>query len=694
MAHFALCWSAVGLLAVVSSFWVGGGGSRSPSCVGWRSAIPRALRPLPDRKMGLRMTSPASISPLALTQSRISVVDARIADVQEQIAEVAASVKTVQSQIVDIGRKIEETEAALDLTNLSTEKRAILMMKLKSLMDKEAKLMDEKKSLMDKEAKLMDEKAKLMDEKAKLMDEEKSQTNRGLGEGTNISIPDTFNFNVSSWEVGQIVDCGVLSDMMRPFGGFPSKLFVREEMKAVWSIVCRGIVEERTKWVIVGSPGVGKSVLTVLASFHLARSFNRPVFLARQLKGEGEGSDNEALATVAVCIYPGGRAVGFPKHPGEEIRLSSVSAAFSRSCRGVVTVLDGWSQQEMVGTQMWYDFGGFHLLATSAQYRRKSQDVRYLVMLPAWLEADLKSLRSLSGGMVNNTTFEEQYYYSGGSAREFLRPIEDICNRVDDAVTGISSESCQNILAGYGGSPGSSHDTLRRCYLSDRSLKSYQTSRKWVYAIDSSYALRRLTSLAPLSVFKQSMEVAKASACTSLYGQMFEVFVHQLFSLPNLSVSFHLRDATEARGGYNESIHLTNYSVECVGDNFAGAKGHLSRRTMNIMKTTYWHPNSPQFPVLDAIACIPETRTVLYIQLTAAKEKVANQTVLSTIHNMVKGSLEKSLSTKGNINDWAFRYIAIEPSLAEADALKLTATDGFAVGEVTFSKGHVSYTAE
>jgi hypothetical protein len=348
----------------------------------------------------------------------------------------------------------------------------------------------------------------------------------------------------------------------------------------------------------------------------------------------------------------------------------------------------------MVGTQMWLNFGGFNLLATSAQYRRKSQDVRYLVMLPAWLEADLKSLRNLNGGKVNDATFEEQYYYSGGSAREFLRPIEDVCDRVDDAVAGISSQSCRNILAGYGGSPGPPHDTLRRCYLSDRNLKSYHTSRKWVFAIDSSYALRRLTSLAPLSVFKQSMEVAKASASTSLYGQMFEVYVHQLFSLPNLSVSFYLRDATDADGGYDESIHLTNYSVECVGDNFAQAKEHLSSRTMNTAKTTYWHPNYPQFPVVDSIACIPDAQTVLYIQLTAGKEKVANQTVLSTIHSLVKGSLEKSLSTKGNINDWAFRYIAIEPSLAEADNLKLTATDGFAVGEVTFSKGYVSHSAE
>jgi hypothetical protein len=252
-------------------------------------------------------------------------------------------------------------------------------------------------------------------------------------------------------------------------------------------------------------------------------------------------------------------------------------------------------------------------------------------------------------------------------------------------------------LADYGGSPGAPHDTLRRAYLDNRDLKSYNKCIKWKYAIDSAYALRRLKSLAPLSVFKQSMKVAKASGCISLYGQMFEVFVHQLFSLPNLSVTFHLRDAkATATDGYNESILLCKYSAECVGSNVAEAKEYLSSRTMNTVNTTYWYPDFAQFPAIDAVACMPDSKTVLYVQFTAGKEKEPNQATLSNIHQLVKGSLEKSLmlSTGGDIKDWTFRYIAIAPSLQQADALELTVTEGFAAGgEIKFSKGYVTHSA-
>ena len=467
-------------------------------------------------------------------------------------------------------------------------------------------------------------------------------------------------------------------------------------MKAVWSIVCRGIAEQRTRWVIVGSPGVGKSVLTVLASFHLARSFNRPVFLARQLKGEGR--DENSRGTVALCIHPGGLAVAYPKKRGGYFNMLAISAPFFESHERVLTILDGWSQQELVGTPIGADYGSFQLLATSAQYFPKSQDGRHLVMLPAWLEADLKCLWKLGrGGAEDEEAFNEQYYYSGGSAREFGRPIDDVRNRINIATLGTTEESCKNILAGYGGSLGAPHDSLRRAYLSDRNPDSYKSSDNWVYAIDSAYALRRLKLLAPLSVFKRSIEVAKASGCISLYGQMFEVFVHQLFSLPNLSITFHLRDAkVMATGEYNESVRLCKYSAECVGGKLDEAMEYLSSRTMNTSSTTYWYPDFAQFPAIDAVACTPDSKTVLYIQFTAGKEKVANETTLSTIHQLVKGSLEKSLSaTSGNIEDWAFRYIAIAPSQQQADDLKLTATQGFAAGGgITFSKGYVTHSAE
>jgi hypothetical protein len=128
--------------------------------------------------------------------------------------------------------------------------------------------------------------------------------------GKSLSIPE-FNFDVASWEVGHVVDCSAVSQAMSSHGGFPDAILVRQEMKAVWSILVDGIATRKTKWVVIGSPGVGKSILTVLVCFHLARALKMPVFLARQLKGDGGLTGG----VVAICIQPDGGVMAYPSSP-------------------------------------------------------------------------------------------------------------------------------------------------------------------------------------------------------------------------------------------------------------------------------------------------------------------------------------------------------------------------------------------
>jgi hypothetical protein len=95
-----------------------------------------------------------------------------------------------------------------------------------------------------------------------------------------------------------------------------------------------------------------------------------------------EGADELTTdeGQVALCISPGGEAMGYPKRREDKCDMKTISAEFAQQFdEGSVrirTVLDGWSQAEMVGTTMGADFGGFDVLATSAQYRRKLQDTR------------------------------------------------------------------------------------------------------------------------------------------------------------------------------------------------------------------------------------------------------------------------------------------------------------------------------
>ena len=214
--------------------------------------------------------------------------------VQTDIAKVQ-SIEAVETQVVAVGEKIVVTRKALDGNDLSSEKRVIAMMELNKVMDEMQSLMNMELSLMNMDLSLMDMKAKLMDEEAKERGD--LETTEGV-----LTIP-AFHFDVASWQPGSTIDCSELSVALGPFACFSSTVYVREEMLAVWSIVVDGIAVDRSKWVIVGFPGVGTSVLTVLMCFHLARTCNKAVFLARQLKGE---DDVPLRSCVPICFHPGG----------------------------------------------------------------------------------------------------------------------------------------------------------------------------------------------------------------------------------------------------------------------------------------------------------------------------------------------------------------------------------------------------
>jgi hypothetical protein len=259
------------------------------------------------------------------------------------------------------------------------------------------------------------------------------------------------------------------------------------------------------------------------------------------------------------------------------------------------------------------------------------------------------------------------------------------------------------------------------------------------------YALKCLKAKAPLEIYEGALTIAKGASCPALYGHTFETLVHKVFSMSDMAVTFHLCNVPRplAKGrkttsttsqdididigidinnsdGYDEQIRLSNVTAGCVGATLAEAKRHLGGRIMDLERTTYWFPDFPSFPVIDAVACVPSVKTVLYIQLTVGKERVVQLADLVPIHNLVKQSLEKSLrKSRGNttVEDWTFRYVAIEPSQDAADALDLdlmgfgagtgtgtgTVTeecmdgDGDGDGEmkaaVSWGKGYVTYSA-
>ena len=511
-------------------------------------------------------------------------------------------------------------------------------------------------------------------------------------DGETLSIPDSFDFDVASWEVGTFRDCSALSEALQPFGGFPSTLFVREEMKEVWSILLDGLIN-KSKWVLVGSPGVGKSILAVLLSFHIAKNFKKPVFLARLTKG----LNGETAGEKAICISPGGVAEGYPKLPDDVIDLRGLRQTFGRAnpdSSRVIVVLDGWAQSEIVG-DIKKGFNGFDLLASSAQYASKSDDPHQLVLLPAWKSQDLTVLWENYEAKDTSVTFEEQLYYSGGSVRDLYRPLEVVRNRIDANMEGITEETCKALLAQYGGSSGSGMDRLRRCYVIGKGPKSYLKVREWSYVVDSGYALNRISAKAPLDVYLRSLNVAQGCG-QSHYGWAFEAFVHQLFRVSNIIVTLHMKGYTRPGTSSDAFVNIRfdkNMIVDCFGTCEEDVYEYLRTRTIDEERASYWHPDYPLFPAIDGIVYLPKIKTVFYLNMSVAEKfKNVDSGNLLKVHEKVKESVNRIF---GCTTDWNFGYIVIEPSLESSDALEVK-LDGKLllaknVGEVTISKGYVTY---
>jgi hypothetical protein len=236
--------------------------------------------------------------------------------------------------------------------------------------------------------------------------------------------------------------------------------------------------------------------------------------------------------------------------------------------------------------------------------------------------------------------------------------------------------------------------------LCDNKIGSFTTVRNWCFAVDSSYALRRLSSKAPLDVYTRSLAIAKGTSGESLYGSMFEAFVHHLVSLPRAIITFHVQSSSAsgyvaAKGCYEKTICLANVSVECVGGDQNEAEEYLRTRKIDLTQPSYWHPNYPRFPAIDGVLIVPSAKEVHYSQYTAGTTKQLKVVQLNRVHGLVTQSLEIALQAAGgNISEWSFYLHVIAPSQEEAESLSLKpakiAKDG-SLGEMSIGKGFVTY---
>ncbi|KAF0748099.1 hypothetical protein AaE_007471, partial [Aphanomyces astaci] len=310
---------------------------------------------------------------------------------------------------------------------------------------------------------------------------------------------------------GEVQSTAELSQLLQLYGGFPSSLFVRQEVKMVWGILCNNYIGSsppNNAYVLVGSPGVGKSALLVLFCCYLATHHDYNIYLARSLKHAGRTSSPHVLLCFRgkeVTAYPDCR----PHHM--EALWATFRTEHVHNLKFLI-VGDGYRQANFESGQLDF-FNTCNLLSTSAQYRLTEDSNHKLLGVPAWSFQSIQAMARAFGTLE----VDELYAYSGGSVRAFTRDPFDLkmrtilqCNSVT-AHTSVALRECISGLLDQG------IDIMRRLFICNVNREeSYVNPNRWLYCVDSTIVLKELAAKATLESFVMAFalpRIARTAPC-------------------------------------------------------------------------------------------------------------------------------------------------------------------------------------
>ncbi|RLN26792.1 hypothetical protein BBJ28_00026912, partial [Nothophytophthora sp. Chile5] len=294
-----------------------------------------------------------------------------------------------------------------------------------------------------------------------------------------------FDLDALGEKVGSRIGTPGLHAFWSSLGEFPPGYHVRKEEAMFWSVVKQLLLSTgKSPVVILGSPGVGKSCFLVLLAFYVACFHKRKVLLIRQLKsgdrknavvflnGKDGESERSSGTSCKVSVY---RAFNLSAADIDAVREAEMT-------RGSLVLVDGYTQGKINADD---SLRPFHILATSCQYDKKSDDPANMVVLPAWRFEDLlgyvlknrrwlveTKLRATSDGTseeVIRKLVAEHYKYSGGNLRAFCTTREAITRVLTAAAFFPREQSYQLVYERSGARSDDRSNHFYRQYIVDPS---------------------------------------------------------------------------------------------------------------------------------------------------------------------------------------------------------------------------------
>ena len=359
----------------------------------------------------------------------------------------------------------------------------------------------------------------------------------------------------------------------------PPKVFFRQEMRTVLTSLVSEYKDGEKQRVLVGSPGVGKSVLFFLAALRRVVHHGEKVMYIRKtdnnpdisffLMEKGDDSSVNVLSN---------RSLSKIEHPD----LGQLCLSFVRRVRGFYIMLDGPHHYDSLQDRLQ---NAFHALCTSAGYpARRQEQIRSLsiLVLNGWTESSIKdaivALRKTTPSQANNI-----YELSGGRIRLAFMSKEEVEGWFNDVVTSCGSEKIKLAVTSQT-KPGvaSSSDRLRTRFYDPETDTN-------LMVVDSQYVMRKLISELESKDIVDAYNLARALKLQSARGWFYEEILNGLFAQYK---------NTQAVQGW----------IKSKGNGAEGVDDFI-QVCLTQGDKVYWVPSIPNFANIDAAILVGSTLT-------------------------------------------------------------------------------------
>ncbi|OWZ05028.1 hypothetical protein PHMEG_00022957, partial [Phytophthora megakarya] len=405
--------------------------------------------------------------------------------------------------------------------------------------------------------------------------------------------------------------------------------------------------------VFVGTPGGGKSMLVVLFAFYMALVERKRVVLFRKQK----------------AVQPVGFSMLYldaqSKPPVFWRKDAADFSDLEHFGRDNELCLDGFVYDEV--QNHFGKMGRFRLLAPSAQYKMKDDDVNLMqCLVPFWSFSDLEKIGKYREWPGQDVT--DRYFYSGGNLRAFSLPEDELKIKTDEAVRVVDLNIATLLSTRYGGGAGYQVDRLRMTGINRSDLKqdtnAYLDCSKWLCVITSEYALRELSKIVTPSYYLELWGRAFELGDDGLKGIAFENYVHAS-ARDGTKMKLRVREYNQKKVTNEYSYKKVNLEPnQCRNDGKDAAECDASMEQFASSSDDYWYP---LFRSLNSIDCVAKLKMDGLF-----KEGVGLfQITKSNKHTIDSVAIDKYAGIFPN----GCSYIALVPCKKTADAFRLVPDD-------------------